>query len=77
MSSKLLEKIITCILERKLGDIAGSVSESHNEVNITIKSHINLLVSQSIKNLSLYHTVAYQVCNSIVTERKNNVQTLI
>ena len=35
------------------------------------------MVSQSIEKLSLYHTVAYQVCNSIVTERKNNVQILI
>ena len=81
MSSKLLEQIITCILGRKLRDIAGSVSEHHNEVNNTITSHINFLVSQSIKKLSLYHTVAYQVCNSIVTEKKkkktNNVQTLI
>ena len=77
MSSKLLEQIITCILERKLGDIVGSVSEHHNEVNITIKSHINFMVSQRTEKLSLYHTVAYQVCNSIVTERKNNVQALI
>ena len=76
MSSKLLEQIITWFLERKLEDIAGSVSEHHNEVNITIKSHINFLVSQSLKKLNLYHTVVYQVCNSIVTEN-NNVQTLI
>ena len=81
MSSRLLEQIITWIPERKLGGIAGSVSEHHNEVNIIIKSHINFMVSQSIKKLSLYHTVAYQVCNSIVTEnknkKKNNVQTSI
>ena len=76
MSSKLLEQIITCILESKLGDIAGSVSEHHNEVNNTIKSHINFLVSQSIKKLSLYHTVAYQVCNSIVTKKKKKCADL-
>ena len=72
MSSKLLEQMITCILERKLGDIVGSVSEHHSE-----ESHKFYGYPEHKEVKFIYHTVAYQVCKSIVTERKNNVQTLI